>query len=102
MTHRNKPTNDSSYEILQKAPWERPQVHGTADRQSKSSLQDFDGATQLSGAAGIRWRGRSHGPHHCWQRKVAAVAPNVLDRSFEASAPNRKWIADFNQVAIAK
>jgi len=28
------------------------------------------------------------------ERQVAAVAPNVLDRSFEAPAPNRKWIAD--------
>ena len=26
---------------------------------------------------------------------LKAVAPNVLDRSFEAPAPNRKWIADF-------
>src|SRR5258708_34101079 len=29
------------------------------------------------------------------ERQVAAVAPNVLDRSFDAAAPNRKWIADF-------
>ena len=28
-------------------------------------------------------------------RQVAAVAANVLDRTFEAPAPNRKWIADF-------
>jgi Ca2+/Na+ antiporter len=27
--------------------------------------------------------------------QAGAVAPNVLDRSFEASQPNRKWIADF-------
>ena len=33
---------------------------------------------------------------------VAAVAPNVLDRSFEASAPNRKWIADFTYVWTAE
>ena len=32
------------------------------------------------------------------ERQVAAVAPNVLDRSFEAPAPNRKWIADFTYV----
>src|SRR5271163_1699526 len=35
-------------------------------------------------------------------RQVAAVAPNVLDRSFEASAPNRKWIADFTYVWTAE
>jgi hypothetical protein len=27
-------------------------------------------------------------------RQIAAVAPNVLDRSFEAPAPNRSWGAD--------
>jgi putative transposase len=32
------------------------------------------------------------------ERQVAAVAPNVLDRSVEAPAPNRKWIADFTYV----
>src|SRR5260370_31729038 len=35
------------------------------------------------------------------ERQVAAVAPNVLDRSFEAPAPNRKWIADFTYVWTA-
>jgi len=29
-------------------------------------------------------------------------APNVLDRSFDASAPNRKWIADFTYVWTAE
>jgi transposase InsO family protein len=32
------------------------------------------------------------------ERQVAAVAPNVLDRTFEVPAPNRKWIADFTYV----
>src|SRR3981081_3152998 len=36
------------------------------------------------------------------ERQVAAVAPNVLDRSFEAPAPNRKWIADFTYVWTAE
>ncbi len=31
-------------------------------------------------------------------RQTGAVAPNLLDRSFEADAPNRKWIADFTYV----
>jgi hypothetical protein len=34
-------------------------------------------------------------PPDLGERQIAAVAPNVLDRTFEASAPNRKWIADF-------
>ena len=36
------------------------------------------------------------------ERQVAAVAANVLDRSFEAPAPNRKWIADFTYVWTAE
>ena len=34
-------------------------------------------------------------PPDLGERQVAAIAPNVLDRGFEAPAPNRKWIADF-------
>ena len=33
---------------------------------------------------------------------MAAVAANVLDRGFQASAPNRKWIADFTYVWTAE
>ena len=36
------------------------------------------------------------------ERQAGAVAPNVLDRSFEASQPNRKWIADFTYVWTAE
>ena len=36
------------------------------------------------------------------ERQVAAVAPNVLDRAFEASAPNCKWIADFTYLWTAE
>jgi putative transposase len=36
------------------------------------------------------------------ERQAAAVAANVLDRSFEAVAPNRKWIADFTYVWTAE
>jgi putative transposase len=36
------------------------------------------------------------------ERQATAVAPNMLDRSFEAPAPNRKWIADFTYVWTAE
>jgi putative transposase len=36
------------------------------------------------------------------ERQVAAVAANVLDRTFDAPAPNRKWIADFTYVWTAE
>ena len=41
-------------------------------------------------------------PPDLGERQVATVAPNVLDRSFEAPAPNRKWIADFTYVWTAE
>ena len=41
-------------------------------------------------------------PPDLGERQIAAVAPNVLDRSFEAAAPNRKWIADFTYVWTAE
>lgn len=31
-------------------------------------------------------------------RDVHAVAPNVLDRQFTATAPNQKWVADFTYI----
>jgi len=41
-------------------------------------------------------------PPDLGDRPVGSIAPNVLDRSFEASAPNRKWIADFTYVWTAE
>ena len=38
---------------------------------------------------------------HRWGEPVAS-ALNVLDRTFEAPAPNRKWIADFTYVWTAE
>jgi putative transposase len=41
-------------------------------------------------------------PPDLGERQAAAVAPNVLERTFEASAPNHKWIADFTYVWTAE
>ena len=41
-------------------------------------------------------------PPDLGERQASAVAPNVLDRTFEAAAPNRKWIADFTYVWTAE
>jgi len=41
-------------------------------------------------------------PPDIGERLASAVAPNVLDRGFEAAAPNRKWIADFTYVWTAE
>ena len=36
------------------------------------------------------------------ERQVSAIAQNVLDRQFEASAPNQKWVADFTYLWTAE
>ena len=41
-------------------------------------------------------------PPDLGERQASAVDPNVLDRGFEAPAPNRKWIADFTYVWTAE
>jgi len=41
-------------------------------------------------------------PADCGDRQTGSIAPNVLDRSFEAAAPNRKWIADFTYIWTAE
>src|SRR4029079_4388025 len=41
-------------------------------------------------------------PPDLGERQASAVAPNVLDRGFEASAPNREWSADFTYVWTAE
>jgi putative transposase len=41
-------------------------------------------------------------PSDTGERQTTAVASNVLDRSFEAVAPNRKWIADFTYIWTAE
>jgi putative transposase len=28
----------------------------------------------------------------------SVIAPNVLERDFQADGPNRKWVADFNYI----
>lgn len=41
-------------------------------------------------------------PSDSGERQAGAVAPNVLGRSFEAPAPNRRWIADFTYIWTAE
>jgi len=41
-------------------------------------------------------------PPDLGERQAGSVAPNVLDRGFQAPAPNRKWIADFTYVWTAE
>jgi len=48
---------------------------------------------------GLRARPRRRRlPRDPGARQAGAIAPNLLDRTFRADAPNRKWIADFTYV----
>ena len=52
---------------------------------------------------GLRSRPRRRRlPSDPGERQASAVAANVLDRAFEAPAPNRKWIADFTYIWTAE
>lgn len=46
-----------------------------------------------------RWKRR---PVDEGVRPECAIAGNVLDRDFEASAPNQKWVADFTYIDTAE
>lgn len=41
-------------------------------------------------------------PPDMGERSRAAIAPNTLDRQFEAQAPNQKWAADFTYIWTAE
>lgn len=58
---------------------------------------------RLMQAQALRARPRRRGlPVDTGQRSIAAIAPNVLDRQFQASSPNQKWVADFTCVWTAE
>jgi len=54
---------------------------------------------RLMRAQGLRARPRKRAlPVDTGERSVHALAPNVLDRQFSATAPNQKWVADFTYI----
>lgn len=56
---------------------------------------------RLMRAQALRARPRRRGlPRDCGER--SAIADNVLDRQFQADAPNQKWVADFTYIWTAE
>jgi putative transposase len=41
-------------------------------------------------------------PSDTGERLTQSISPNLLDRQFEAPAPNRKWVADFTYIWTAE
>jgi len=63
-------------------------------------LHRIERLMRLQGLGGRPRRRRL--PPDLGERQAGAVAPNVLDRAFQAPAPNRKWIADFTYIWTAE
>lgn len=58
---------------------------------------------RLMRAQALRARPRRRArPLDTGERSTAAIAPNLLDRGFQAPAPNQKWVADFTYVWTAE
>lgn len=53
---------------------------------------------RLMKAAGIKARHKRRRAPGQLEATVHAIAPNLLDRQFEATGPNQKWAADFTYV----
>ena len=58
-----------------------------------------DRVARLMRAAGLQARRkRRRLPFDAGPRAKDAIAPNLLDRQFEATAPNQRWVADFTYI----
>jgi putative transposase len=54
---------------------------------------------RLMRSAGLQARRRRRRlPLDLGERASSAVAPNLLERQFEATAPNQRWVADFTYI----
>ena len=80
-------------------PWQRPDLRRQAvwhDLAAEGVSCGLHRIERLMRTQALKARPRRRRlPPDPGERQAAAVAPNVLDRGFEAPAPNRKWIADF-------
>lgn len=58
---------------------------------------------RLMREAGLQGRRRRRRlPGDAGARSASSVAPNLLDRQFEASGPNQRWVADFTYIWTAE
>ena len=55
---------------------------------------------KLMQALGLACRVRRRKRYNSYQGEQGAVAPNVLNREFEAEAPNQKWVTDVTEFSV--
>ncbi len=72
-------------------------LHAAGERCSENRVARLMRAAQLQARSK-----RRRLPIDSAQRIEAAIAPNMLERQFEAAAPNQKWVADFSYVWTAE
>jgi putative transposase len=72
------------------------------DLQAAGEICSVNRVARLMQAAGIKARHKRRRLPGQLASVVHSVAPNILDRQFEATAPNQKWAADFTYVWTAE
>ncbi|MGW0041429.1 IS3 family transposase [Rhodococcus sp. NPDC003348] len=55
---------------------------------------------KLMRALGLLCRVRRRRRYNSYQGEVGMIAPNLLERDFEADAPNQKWVTDVSEFRI--
>jgi putative transposase len=55
---------------------------------------------KLMQALGLACKVRRRKRYNSYQGEQGAVAPNVLNREFEAEAPNQKWVTDVTEFSV--
>ena len=66
-------------------------------RCGRASGCSADASGRLAGASR-----RRRLPFDTGRAATSAIAPNLLDRQFEATAPNQRWVADFTYIWTAR
>lgn len=113
------------YEWLNNSPSGHAQVDQQLLAQVRTSFEQSDGTygsprvwrdlrawghpcsrervARLMREAGLQGRRRRRRlPGDAGVRSASSVAPNLLDRQFEASGPNQRWVADFTYIWTAE
>lgn len=90
-----------SFHLLSGRVYGSPRVH--RDLREAGERVGENRVARLMRCAGIEaLRRRRRRPIDEGARPECAIAPNVLDRQFEAAAPNRRWVADFTYIDTAE